>query len=63
MYTYCKKNLGVLIEAWPLNKANMVYFVLKHRLRFLIWLLTYGVRLVFSYLLAIKKTVGTHDIC
>ena len=23
MYTYCKNNLGVLIEACPLNKANM----------------------------------------
>ena len=61
--TYCKKNLGALIEACPLNKANMVCLVLKHRLWFLSWLLTHGVGLVFSYLLAITKIVGTHNIC
>ena len=64
MYTYCKNNLGVLIEACPLNKANLVYLVLKHRLWFLIWLLNinYGVGLLFSYSLAITKIVGTHNI-
>ena len=37
-----KKNLGALIEACLLNKANMVCLVLKHRLWFLIWLLIIG---------------------
>ena len=54
MYTYCKKNLGALIEACPLNKANMVCLVLLN---------IYGVGLVFSYSLAITKIVGTHNIC
>ena len=34
-----KRILGALIEACPLNKANMVCRVLKHRLWFLIWLI------------------------
>ena len=67
MYTYCKKNLGrALIEACALNKANMVCLVVKHKLWFLIWLLNIrGVGLMFSYLLAITKIVGTctHNIC